>query len=338
MEHKKNVVLITGSYPPDYCGVGDYSSKLFNNLEVLNQCNVELFYRSKWGIKYFFNYLKELTAKKASIFHLQYPTEGYGYSMVPLMLIICLRLYGKITIVTIHELSSRNKAAYIYTQLMLLFSSKVIVSNVLECKHANRFVFKRNKVFIIPIASNIKKSNLSETNFSNRDVDLAYFGHIRPIKGIEGFITAIELLGKNHKVQLIGQSLPKYNDFFETIARKAQSLKIEMIIDKEEHIVSDLLSNIKIVYLPFPDGVSNRRGTLLASIQNGCVVISKKSNIQEFNDFFEKYIYLVDTDDEAVVLIQKLLKYELLPKDTTHAKQLFTWDNVVSKHLEIYGK
>ena len=111
-----------------------------------------------------------------------------------------------------------------------------------------------------------------------------------------------------------------------------------MIVDQDEDVVSDLLSNIKIVYLPFPDGISSRRGTLLASIQNGCTVVSKKSDVKEFNDFFEKYIYLVETDEEAVAVIQELLQSELILKDTKPAKQLFTWDNVLLKHLDVYGQ
>jgi glycosyltransferase involved in cell wall biosynthesis len=165
---------------------------------------------------------------------------------------------------------------------------------------------------------------------------LAYFGHIRPLKGIENFVNAVSIFKNNLNVQIIGQVLVKYMDFFKQICLDAKKLKIDLLTDKDDNDVADLLSNVKIVYLPFPDGVSNRRGTLLASLQNGCVVISKKSHIDEFNDFFCKYVYLVESDKEAADLIEKLLKNDLPPKELTHVGNIFSWENVAFEHSKVY--
>jgi glycosyltransferase involved in cell wall biosynthesis len=335
LKRTKKIILITGSYPPNHCGVGDYTSKLFECLKETEKFHVDLFYKSDWGLKYYFKYLRELFKAKSDVLHFQYPTEGYGYSMLPLMLFISL--FRKNTVVTIHELSSRNRLAYVYTQLLVFFSKRVIVSNSLEEKHARRFVFKSEKVSVIPIASNIQKSNFAEIEFKEREIDLAYFGHIRPIKGIESFLYTISLFKRKLNVQLIGQVLEKYVNFFEEINVKADKLNVLMVVNKDENEVADILAKVKIVYLPFPDGISNRRGTLLAGIQNGCVVVSTKSTILEFNDFFEKYCYLVDTNEEAVVIIEKLLNGEIYPKEQTQIKYVFSWDNVISEHLKIYN-
>lgn len=337
MKNKKNIVLITGSYPPNFCGVGDYTEKLIRSLSLTNKFKIELFYKSNWGVKYFLSYFKELINKKHKIYHIQYPTEGFGYSIVPLILTISLRLIGKTVIITIHELSSRNILAYIYTQLLIFFSTKIIVSNSLELKHACRFIFNKKKIFLIPIASNINQSSFSNTPFNKRKIDLAYFGHIRPIKGIENFINAVYILKENLNVQLIGQVLNKYKDFYEKISSDAKKLNIDLITDKDENEVADLLSNVKIIYLPFPDGISSRRGTLLASLQNGCVVISNKSNVDEFNNLFSKYVYLVESDKEAVDIIRKLLKNDLRPKELTQVKNIFSWENVILEHLKVYN-
>lgn len=332
----KKITIITGSYPPDCCGVGDYTQKLYETL-LTNDIEVELYVKSNWKISNLNQYFRELIFKKSDIYHMQYPTEGYGYSFLPLFLVVFLRMTGNTIIITVHELSSRNLMAYIFTQCQVFFANKVIVSNSLELKHARRFILKSKKVFLIPIASNIKKSVFPEKEFENRKVDLAYFGHIRPIKGIEAFIDAVSILNKNVTVKIIGQSLEKYKDFYEKIIPVAKMHKIDLIIDKSEGEVADLLSNVKIIYLPFPDGISARRGTLLASLENGCTVISKKSNIEEFNDFFDKYVYLVDSVEQAVNVIEKLLKGELKPKDLTSVKNIFSWENVALEHLKIYN-
>lgn len=335
MKYKlKKILLVTGSYPPKHCGVGDYTYKLFEYLNKTDKFNLELFYRSDWSFKYYLKYLRELLSTKSDLYHFQYPTEGYGYSLLPLLLIVSL--IRKKTIVTIHEISSRNKLAYIYTQLIIFFSNKIIVSNRLEEKHARRFVFYNKKILVIPISSNIQESKLSSTIFQDRETDLAYFGHIRPLKGIESFLHSISHFNKKIKIKLVGQVLEKYVDFFDKINIEAHELHVEMVLNKEENEVADILSQVKIVYLPFPDGISNRRGTLLASIQNGCVVVSTKSTIQDFNDFFEKYCYLVDTNQEAILIIERLLKGEIMPKEPKDIKYVFSWENVVDEHLKVY--
>lgn len=334
LKNNQKIVLITGSYPPNYCGVGDYTCKLFKYLKA-KAINIDLAFKSDWSLKYYFKYLRELFKAKGDVYHFQYPTEGYSYSMLPLLLLISL--ITKKTIVTVHELSSRNRFAYIYTQLLIFFSNRIIVSNSLEKQHACRFIFNSSKVSVIPIASNIQKSNFSEVVFNKRSIDLAYFGHIRPLKGIENFMNVVSLLKSKFDIQLIGQTLENYRNYFEETKAEAERLDVKLIINKDEGEVADILSNVKVIYLPFPDGISNRRGTLLACILNGCVVVSIKSKIEEFNIFFQKYCYLVDSDKEAVEIIQKLLKGDLLPKDLSQIKHEFSWDNVISKHLDLYN-
>lgn len=337
MKTHTHIVLITGSFPPNFCGVGDYTKKVFEALSLINNYEIKIFHKSEWKLTYLFKYFNELIEKKSKIYHMQYPTEGYGYSLLPLFLVLLLRVSGKNAITTIHELSSRNRSAYIYTQFLIFFSTRSIVSNSLELKHARKFIFNKKKVLLIPIASNIKKSVFADVEFDKRTIDLAYFGHFRPIKGIEGFINAVSIIGQNFNVQLIGQVLHKYSHYFKEIEKKSKELKVNIIADKDENEVSDLLANVKIIYLPFPDGISSRRGTLLASIQNGCVVVSSKSNIGEFNEFFEKYIYLVDSDLEAATIIKKLLNHEVKPKDTSLLKGMFSWEGLVSGHCKLYN-
>lgn len=334
MKEKNKIILITGSYPPSHCGVGDYTSKLFESLEQTGEICVDLFCKSNWSIKNYFNYLQKLRNVEADIYHFQYPTEGYGYSFLPLLLVGSL--FTKKTVLTVHELSSRNRMAYIYTQLLILFSKKVIVSNSLEFEHASRFVYNKKKVFIIPIGSNIQESDWSNTRFTDRKIDLAYFGHIRPIKGLESFLKTVLLIDKKWNVNLIGQVLDKYLDFYKEVKVESEKLNIELVTNKTETDVANLLADVKIVYLPFPDGISSRRGTLLAAIQNGCTIVSTKSTTREFNIFFSEYCYLVDSNEQAVEVITQLLTGEICPKENSVLKYIFSWNRIVSEHLSVY--
>ncbi len=53
------VALITGSLPPDPCGVGDYTYKLYKALSDKG-IDVEILCRKNWRIKEVFKLYKEL--------------------------------------------------------------------------------------------------------------------------------------------------------------------------------------------------------------------------------------------------------------------------------------
>jgi glycosyltransferase involved in cell wall biosynthesis len=337
MTDNSRIILITGSYPPNYCGVGDYTNKLLENLKLVETFDVLLFNRSDWSLKLYFKYLKDLINLKGDLYHFQYPTEGYGYSFLPLFLVCSF--FQKKTIVTVHELSSRNRLAYIYTQILIFFSNMVFVTNTLEKKHASRFIFRKGKIRIVAIGCNIEKSKSSDVLFRDRSIDLGYFGHIRPFKGIEKYLQTVSLINNdNWNIKIIGQVLPKYSTFYEDVKRQTEKLNVEFVINKDELEVADLLANVKIIYLPFPDGISNRRGSLLAAIQNGCTIVSTKSEIKEFNDFFSNNCFLVDSDEQAAFVIEQLLTKKVFSKEQGTIKYWFSWQNVVSEHVTLYNE
>ncbi|MGJ1436877.1 hypothetical protein [Sphingobacterium siyangense] len=334
MDSTRKVTIITGAYPPKVCGVGDYTAKLIAELRKLSSFEIDLFYKDTWSLKYLINYIRELLSRKSNFYHLQYPTEGYGYSVLPLLLLLLLPYHKRI--VTIHEFSSRNLSAYIYTGFLVFFSAKTIVTNALEYKHACRFTLNKKKVHVIPIASNISASANANRKFSDREIDLAYFGHIRPIKGLEDFIYTRGLIKQRINCKIIGQSLDNYRDFFNTIQNRATEYQIEMVANRSQDVVEGLLANTKILYLPYPDGISNRRGTLLAGIQNGCVIVSRYSQHKDFNNFFKDHCHLVKNNDEAAITIENILFGKSEHKSTEALRVIFSWKNVVAKHQSLY--
>lgn len=92
--------LITGSYPPQVCGVGDYTKNLVEALKATGEA-VVVFDRIDWSISKLWRYLSDLRALDADLYLMQYPTEGYGYSVVPQL--VMLGLLGRRRVVTLHE-------------------------------------------------------------------------------------------------------------------------------------------------------------------------------------------------------------------------------------------
>lgn len=334
------VILVTGSYPPEVCGVGDYVQKLSESLEAKRH-RVKIFHKSGWSIRYLVRYLKEIKENCPQIIHFQYPTEGYGYSFLPMLLMLFLP--GERIIITIHEYSSRTFKARVFTFFMILMARVVIVTNEEEKIFIKQnFLLRRKDIEVINIGSNILASTESDKPFMNRQVDIAYFGHIRPIKGLEGFLDCIEKIrmaaGASINVCIIGQTIPKYQSYFEGIKMRAEKLGISFILNGSQNDTAVNLSNCKIVYLPFIDGVSARRGSLAAAAMNGCVVISTFSRSGLVNDFFEKYCYLVRDNNEAVILTRTLLNGDSLPRRASELATFFSWGSIADRHIEIYDK
>mgnify|MGYP001580367953 FL=1 len=106
--HPKKAAMVTGSFPDDPCGVGDYTARLSQELakqgmhvyvlttdlpEIksldhysINVCKVV----KSWRLYNTFRFVRSLKAMKPDLIHIQYPTRGYRWFLLPNFLpLIC---------------------------------------------------------------------------------------------------------------------------------------------------------------------------------------------------------------------------------------------------------
>lgn len=264
------VVFFTGSYPPDKCGVGDYLKKLVEAIESVTSRDVVVI-RSIWELLNLFLFKKE----KILHFNVQYPTVGYVgglNSLKPHLAIIIAWIFRVDSSVTLHEYSSLSAKAKFVSKAFRL--ARVVIFTT-EYERSAATCFYSSKV--IPIASNIPAAETALFNSSFRKYDYIHFGMLAPGKGVDEYIDLICEIRKVKKMcsaALVGYIPELFNSYGEILALRAEENCIDLFVDKAEADVSNLLASSKIALFPYPDGVSERRGTALAAMLNGCIVIT----------------------------------------------------------------
>lgn len=212
------ILLITGSFPPTRCGVGDYTYQLALSLAsdpslkvgVLTSKTARLLGSHKeiallpivnaWDWKEISTIVDAIRQWAPDIIHIQYPTMGYGRKQLPWLLPLVLRLAGFSIAQTWHEVYSLK--ILIRSRLFFRFIIKGVVPGSLVIVRRDfqertnwllRWTFLNKAVRFIPNASSIPAIELSleerkelRERYARPDAHMiAYFGFIYPRKRVE---------------------------------------------------------------------------------------------------------------------------------------------------------
>ncbi len=329
------VLMVTGSYPPDFCGVGAYTENLVKNLRSLD-IEVTVASEGPWiGFGSLSTVLK-LRKVPSDLVHIQYPAIGFGQGLAAQLL--CLFSYN--AVVTIHEASQVHFLRRLALIPFLLRARYLIFTNEFERNYASRFCpWIRNKSSVVPLGSSIEAASPVDKT-ENR---IIHFGLIRPQKGIEDVIEAARIvLSKHAKLRFLIVGTPDANSFAYSESLKLQSrgLPIDWQSRLSDENVATILSRGRFAYMPFPDGATERRTSLLALYANGVVVTTTASRMTTAEmkeasviadspgDAVSAFLHLErDTDVEANVRA-KALAYV----------QRFSWTRIAEAHGNIYRK
>jgi glycosyltransferase involved in cell wall biosynthesis len=328
------VALIVGDNHTPFCGVKNYAHSLAQALAE-RDIVADVLTPNDWGANSVFEFARQLREENYDIVHLQYPSVGYRGSLFPHVL--GLMKVADVSMMTVHEYSALPLAQRISTQLFRGTASRVIFASQYERSLYNRQLLNLGAPqTVIPIGSNVPEA---ATNGS-RDTTVVYFGQIRPRKGIEQFI---ELAQKSIESQrpfsfhILGSAPAAHQQYMRDLQQNAPD-GVRWSIDLEFAQVSEILASSFVAYLPFPDGVSERRGSMLAALTNGLPVVSTigEATPEEMLPFF-----LPSTSsDEALSLLDCLVEdperyARLCTASRIHAAR-YTWSSIAAQHVLVY--
>lgn len=329
------IVFLVASSQDKMCGVADYTGRLATALRDAG-ASVAVEYLDTWSLRHIMEIRRRYTGRKDVVFHLQYPSLGIGKSVSPGFLPLALPNI----FVTLHEFRIFHILRKMVFLLPSLFARAVIFSNDEEkTLFARYFPWSRERLMVLPIGNNIPR--LAPRRASGGPERIVYFGQISRNKGIEFFIETIERLreaGSVAEAQMIGALVETDTEFVGYVRDSARRLGIELKLNLPPEAVSETLSEATIALLPFPDGVSNKRGSALACLDHGvCVLTTHTARTPEW---LAEVTYPVTSPEEATVVIEKIARDEAprvrSPQVLEREMAARDWHAIAREHLRVY--
>ena len=369
-----NIGLVTGEFPPMPGGVGDFSRILAEQLAGLGH-HVHLFSRSgsasesfplsttgAWGPGSLARIRSWARRRELDVVNLQFQTAAFDMSpyihFLPRVLPLPL-------VTTFHDL----RYPYLFPKagplrnwivMQLARSSAGVIATNSEDDERLKGLRRRK---LIPIGSNIRaraqqtpdaESKRQEAGANLDSFLLGHFGFVSAGKGIVPLIEAVARLrkaGYDIRLAFIGARRNTVDsgeaaDHLQTVDKRLRDLGLAEVVYWTGYLPEDEVATwlraVDLVTLPYQDGASFRRGSLIAALHQGCAVLTTQPSTRI--DAFEqgRNLWLVprgspDAIAEALLILMRDRK--LLAGMRAGARQLsqyFDWDRIACETVAFY--
>ena len=367
---------ITGEYPPMQGGVGAFTQELGRALSALGH-DVFIYTDHRaasapsgalhvtaeargWGLGTLRRIRRWARAHRLDVVNLQYQAAAYG--MTPPIHALPLVLRRPRVVVTFHDLLVPYlfpKAGPLRRQAVLTLARTadgVIVTNAGdEAQLATERGIAR--LVRIPIGSNIhptpppdfeRAAWRAAHGYTPRDFVIGYFGFLNASKGVETLLEAVAALrAEDLPARLLmiggrtGTSDPTNAAYAAQIEARVAALGLSEAVTwtgfVDDAEVSAHLLTADAIALPYRDGASYRRGSLMAALAHGCAIVSTqpRSAAPDLRD--GEHALLVPPDDpQALAVALRALADDatLRARLGTSARALaqqFTWERIAAR-------
>lgn len=321
-----------------------------------------------WGVT---GRVRDLAADiEADLVHIQYQAAAYGLhpaiNLVPR--IVRRARWPQQVAITFHDLRVPYlfpKAGPLRWQANLELARRsdlVIVTNAEDHQRLLGEDSLTAKLVEIPIGANIQPepseafdrvAQRAKWRITSDDLLLCYFGFLNESKGGEELMQAVAGLVRDglpvHLLMVggqVGSSDPTNVSYLEGVRAQISSLAIEDRVHwtgftAASEVTANLVAS-DIAVLPYRDGASFRRGSLMAALAHGLPIVSTRPAVQIPELVNGSNIWLVAprSPDELSAAISTLWRDPALRQRlATGAEQLarnFTWDSIARRHVEAY--
>ena len=382
------VLFITGEFPPMQGGVGDCTNEIAKELatrgavvQVLTSAQTSNAIRNsqftirpiiqKWDWSSLRAIARVAREFAPDIVHIQYQTGAFGMHPAIDFLPRYLRRQKALparVVTTFHDL----RVPYLFpkagrvrewvTRELARSSDAAIATN--DEDYARLATFDLPLLTCIPIGSNISTTPPADFEraawrarygIAENETLLCYFGFLNESKGGETLVRALAQTPKAKLVMIggqVGASDPTNAAYLEKVSALISKLGlIERVTwtnyTPPEIVTANFLAS-DICVLPYRDGASYRRGTLMAALAHGMPIVTTAPRVGAVHESPLPQVrdgencLLVPPDDPttlALAILRAMASPELRAKIGVGARKLaqhFTWDQIAQQHLELY--
>ena len=378
---KGPVLIVSAEYPPMHGGIGDYTARLVAALadngwhaRVLTSraarsedprvlADVE---RWHWNIT---DQIREaLRRTNAKTLHIQYQTGAYA--MHPAINFAPRRL-GKgrgapSVITTFHDLlppylfPKAGPAREWVTRALAKGSDAVIVTNAQDLEYLALQPDILRRIQVIPIGSNLPDIPPIERTAVRQKLGvpeesehvIGFFGFLTEDKGVDVLLQALSDLPYTSRPALVivggglAQTDQANRTYHERLTRQMNDAAFPVI--RTGHLppseAAAALRAMDLVVLPFRDGASLRRGTLIAAMRAGAAVVTTDpgtdTSLEPLIGGESLWLVPPGEPDALRAGIQTLLGNqslrERLANQALAQGTSFDWNAIAQQHIEIY--
>jgi glycosyltransferase involved in cell wall biosynthesis len=380
------VGLISGEYPPQQGGVGDFTRELARALiaaghaaqvitggtqrEVIGQSEdgilVQRVMRS-WGMSCWGEIAEVAKTQQFDVLNIQYESAAYamqiGVNFLPSGW--ARRKISVPIVTTFHDLlvpylfPKAGPLRWKVVEYLARRSDAVIVTN-----EEDRARLINLQPQVIPIGSNIDPTSAGEFDrtverarwdIQPDELVLGYFGFLNLSKGGSDLMQALKVLsdeGLPVKLLLIGgrtgSSDPTNAEYAAQVENLIDSLGVKDQVVATGYLepreVSRALLICDVMLLPYVDGASLRRGSLLAAIAHGRAIVTTEPRYPIGGLTHEEGVMYAPPDDPQALadavqraLIDEALRARL-QANVSEAAKLYTWDRIAAQTTDVFEK
>jgi len=288
------VLFVTGEYPPDVGGIGDYTARLRAALldrgvasTVLTRQDV-----GRWNARSLLHLLQ--ASARDGIVHIQYQPAAFDLlgdvCLMPLLVRIARR--GARVVTTLHD----TRVPYLFrgagplrwqaVRLLARTSHAVIAAD-----ERDLHVLGARTGHVVPIGSNVacqppvsyeRSAFRARLGIAPNTLVVVYFGLLNASKGLDALLNAFDRIAaqRDARLLLVG-AVAGASDATDRATASAMAGRLAGFGDRLIRTgflapgdVSAHLLAADVALLPYRDGASPRRGSLLACAEHGLPIVS----------------------------------------------------------------
>ncbi|MFO7741698.1 MAG: glycosyltransferase family 4 protein [Anaerolineae bacterium] len=376
--------LITGEYPPDRGGVGDFTAQLGHALAALGHQAHIITSQSPsgeipdgaadvavhrvvqgWGWRCWGQVIRLAEDLALDVLDVQYQAAAYG--MHPAINVVPQPQRCPPVVATFHDL----KVPYLFpkagplrwwvVRMLARRAAAVVVTNREDFLRLKEEIDPR-KLNLIPIGSNIpvsppagydRDAERARWGLESDDVLLGYFGFLNQSKGGEELIRALEILVKRglpaHLLRIggqVGSSDPTNRRYAERVERLIAERGLAGRVHRTGYAspaqVSAALLATDVCVLPYRDGVSFRRGSLLACLAHGRAVVTTRPGVPlpEIEDGGNMVLVAPDDAEELADSVEQVSSDPGLRTQLERGAEAlaagFTWERIARRTAAMF--